>query len=92
MNIRELLSFESEIADLFNKGKIKAPIHLYYGNEDQLIKIFKNVNREDWVFCSWRSHYQCLLKGVPKTIIKNEIINGKSNSILKIICNKNIHR
>ena len=41
MNIQELLSFENEIADLFNKGKIKAPIHLYYGNENKLIKIFK---------------------------------------------------
>jgi pyruvate dehydrogenase E1 component alpha subunit len=81
MNIQELLSFESEIADLFNKGKIKAPIHLYYGNEAQLIKIFKNINRDDWVFCSWRSHYQCLLKGVPKTIIKKEITNGKSISL-----------
>ena len=81
MNIHELLSFESEIADLFNKGKIKAPIHLYYGNEAHLIKIFKNINRDDWVFCSWRSHYQCLLKGVPKTIIKKEITNGKSISL-----------
>ena len=78
MNIQELLSFENEIADLFNKGKIKAPIHLYYGNENKLIKIFKKINRDDWVFCSWRSHYQCLLKGVPPEYLKEQILAGKS--------------
>ena len=29
MDKRELIIFEEEIADLFNKGKIKAPVHLY---------------------------------------------------------------
>ena len=33
------------------------------------------------VLCSWRSHYQCLLKGVPPKKIKNEIIDGKSISL-----------
>ena len=35
----------------------------------------------DWIFCSWRSHYQCLLKGVPKDQLKQEIIEGKSISL-----------
>ena len=30
----ELISFETEIGDTFNQGKIKAPIHLYSGNEE----------------------------------------------------------
>ena len=30
----ELISFETEIGDLFNAAKIKAPVHLYHGNED----------------------------------------------------------
>jgi len=74
----ELIAFEQEIAECFNKGDIKAPIHLYDGNEQQMIEIFKNINEQDWVFCSWRSHYQCLLKGVPREKIKEAILDGRS--------------
>ena len=75
---QELIDFELDIADIFNSGLNKAPIHLYSGNEDQMIDIFKNINEDDWLFCSWRSHYQCLLKGVPPNLLKQDIINGKS--------------
>jgi TPP-dependent pyruvate/acetoin dehydrogenase alpha subunit len=74
----ELIAFETEIADIFNAAKIRAPIHLYSGNEAQMIKIFRDVKPEDWVFCSWRSHYQCLLKGVPREKVKAEILAGHS--------------
>lgn len=73
-----LIKFEEEIADLFNNAKIKAPVHLYYGNEEQLINIFKKIKKKDWVFCSWRSHYQCLLKGVPEKKLEKSIIKGNS--------------
>ena len=43
-----------------------------------MIEIFKQITDDDWVFCTWRSHYQCLLKGVPQEQIKNDIIEGKS--------------
>ena len=36
----ELINFETKIGDAFNKGEIKAPIHLYHGNEDKIIEIF----------------------------------------------------
>ena len=81
MNKKELILFEEEIADLFNKGKIRAPVHLYQGNEDKIIEFFKRINKNDWIFCSWRSHYQCLLKGVPKEEVKKEIIEGRSISL-----------
>jgi pyruvate dehydrogenase E1 component alpha subunit len=74
----ELISFEEEIGEYFNNSMIKAPIHLYYGNEDKMIEIFKDVDKDDWVFCTWRSHYQCLLKGVDKETIKKDILDGKS--------------
>ena len=77
----ELIQFEEEIAELFNKAKIKAPIHLYYGNEDSIIATFRKVRKQDWVFCSWRSHYQCLLKGVPPNKLKKEILAGRSISL-----------
>ena len=74
----QLVDFETDIANCFNNAMIKAPIHLYDGNEEQMINIFKNVEPEDWVFCSWRSHYQCLLKGVPQEQLKQDILDGKS--------------
>ena len=81
MTKKDLVQFEEEIAELFNAAKILAPVHLYYGNEDQIIKVFENIRSQDWVFCSWRSHYQCLLKGVPPKEIKEEIIAGRSISL-----------
>lgn len=75
---QELVAFETDIAECFNNAQIKAPIHLYDGNEQHLIDIFKNVKDEDWVFCTWRSHYQCLLKGVPQEQLKEDILQGKS--------------
>jgi len=77
----DLISFEADIADCFNKAMIKAPIHLYNGNEEQMLEIFKRINENDWVLCSWRSHYQCLIKGVPKERLKNDILAGRSISL-----------
>lgn len=74
----ELIRFEEKICKLFNKKKIKAPIHLYHGNENQIIKVFKKVKKKDWVFCSWRSHYQCLLKGVSERKLIKMIVRGNS--------------
>ena len=79
--IEKLIAFESKIADLFNNGKIKAPVHLSDGNESALINIFKDVRSDDWVFCSWRSHYQALLKGVPAEKVETEILEGRSISL-----------
>lgn len=81
MTKEELISFEEEIAELFNTGKIRAPVHLYSGNEEQIIAVFKNIRPQDWVFCSWRSHYQCLLKGVPRAQVREEILAGRSISL-----------
>lgn len=81
MTKEELIEFEEEIAALFNTGKIRAPVHLYYGNEEPIIQIFRAIRTQDWVFCSWRSHYQCLLKGVPKDRVREEIVAGRSISL-----------
>jgi len=77
----DLIAFEDEIAVEFNQGRIKAPIHLYYGNEHNMIDVFRDIHPEDWVLCSWRSHYQCLLKGVPRERLKSEILAGRSISL-----------
>tara|TARA_B110000014_G_C20091548_1_gene571555 strand:+ start:807 stop:1415 length:609 start_codon:yes stop_codon:yes gene_type:complete len=78
---QELINFETKVANTFNEGKIRAPVHLYYGNEKEIIEVFERVNDEDWVLCSWRSHYQCLLKGVPEDQVFNKILDGQSISL-----------
>lgn len=80
-NSQYLKNFEVYISKLFHQKKIKAPIHLYDGNEKDIIKIFKKINKNDWVFCSWRSHYQCLLKGVPEKKVIESILKGYSISL-----------
>jgi len=76
--VEGLVAFESKIADLFNNGVIRAPVHLSDGSESSIIEIFKSIKAEDWVFCSWRSHYQALLKGVPANRVESEILAGRS--------------
>lgn len=82
MKEKELIDFERDIANSFNSAKIKAPIHLHGNNEKQLIEIFKSIKPNDWVFSSWRSHYHCLLKGVPAEQLRADILNGKSITLI----------
>ncbi len=81
MNKKDLINFEEEIKKIYENGKIRAPIHLSGNNETQLIKIFKKIRKNDWVFSSWRNHYHALLKGIPRTWLKKEIIAGRSMGI-----------
>ena len=76
--VDSLKAYETKIADLFNSGAIRAPVHLSDGNEAPLIELFSKVQPEDWVFCSWRSHYQCLLKGVKPEALESAILEGRS--------------
>lgn len=46
-----------------------------------MIEVFRDIKPEDWVFCSWRSHYPCLRKGVPREVLKAEIVAGRSMSL-----------
>lgn len=87
---QELIDFENEMAAAFERGEIKAPLHLSKGNEQQLIDIFKNIGPNDWVCGSWRSHYHCLLRGVPREELKDAILDGRSIGLCfpkqKVIC------
>jgi len=79
MNTQQLRDFETRIGDAFNRAEIRAPIHLYHGNEAMMQHIFQSVDRQrDWVCCTWRNHYQCLLKGVPPEVLEERIRAGKS--------------
>jgi len=87
----ELIQFETKIGDSFNRGEIKSPIHLYHGNEELMISLFNHIDIEnDWVCCTWRNHYQGLLKGIPEKVLEDNIMQGKSMVVnlpeYKFIC------
>lgn len=94
MNKQDLIDFEKMIADRWDKGLIKYPVHLSGGNEDELIEIFKNIHKDDWVFSTHRSHYHYLLKAfhvMTKDYAKNKlydmIMQGRSMHIMDKQCN-----
>lgn len=76
-----LRAFDLRVADLYNAGEIRAPVHLSGGCEEQLIEYFdRNYDRErgDWICTTWRSHYHCLLAGVDRSRLLGDILVGKS--------------
>ena len=76
-----LIDFETEVKERYEAGEISAPVHLSSNNEEQLIKIFEDVNEDDWVFSSWRNHYHALLHGIPRDTLMDLIVRGKSMSV-----------
>lgn len=75
---KELIEFEEEIARLYEQAKIRTPIHLSGGNENKLIKIFKDYKECDWIFSTYRSHYHWLLSGRDPADLKEQILQGHS--------------
>ena len=49
---RFLKEFETEIAEIFETGVIKAPVHLRTGNESNLVKIFDDYKLDSNDFSS----------------------------------------
>ena len=82
---QDLINFEDLIVSHWEGGKIKGPVHLSNGNEEQLIEISKRIKTTDWVFSTWRSHYHALVKGICPVWLEDQILKGKSITI----CNPN---
>ncbi len=74
----DLKEFTDLVKKTFERGLIKAPVHLSLGNENALIHIFERIKPTDWVFSTHRSHYHALLKGVGQDWLFNEIRAGRS--------------
>lgn len=74
----KLINFEKEISELFEQAKIPYVVHFCGGNEEQLIKIFKDIKKEDYKFSAHRAHYHYLLSGGSPEVLKDKIMKGKS--------------
>jgi pyruvate dehydrogenase E1 component alpha subunit len=81
-DVEGLVQFERKMADYWESGKVRGPIHLSGGNEKELIEIFKRIKKSDWVFSTWRSHYHALLKGISSEWLEQEILDGRSITII----------
>jgi len=78
MDRQGLIDTEKRIVELFKQKKIRSMFHLSGGNEDELIRIFKDIRKQDWVFSTHRSHYHALLKGMPPDELINRVLRGES--------------
>ncbi len=80
LTANQLIEFESNIAQHYEDGKIKAPIHLRDGNEQILVDMFTklNISKDDYVYSTWASHLHALLKGVPPDKVEKDILEGRS--------------
>jgi pyruvate dehydrogenase E1 component alpha subunit len=78
ISITELKQFEQDIAELFRAKKIHCPIHLSGGNEKELIKIFKQIKPDDYVFSTHRNHFHYLLHTGNKAGLISKILAGDS--------------
>jgi TPP-dependent pyruvate/acetoin dehydrogenase alpha subunit len=75
---QEVQQFEDEIAELYEAGKIRGPVHLRDGGEDELWEIFSQVGRDDFVFSTWANHRHALLKGIPPEKVRQRILDCDS--------------
>ena len=80
-SVERLIDFEQRVKEAMERGEVKGPCHLSGGNERQLVGIFKDIKREDWVFATYRSHYHALLHGLPELYVMDEIRAGRSMSL-----------
>ena len=75
----KLRAFEEDVAREVDARRVPGPVHLSGGCEEQLIAYFAERFRPgDWVFSTWRSHYHCLLAGIPSDEVRAEVLSGKS--------------
>lgn len=80
LTAQQLIEFENKIAQIYEDGKIKAPVHLRDGNEQILVDLFSklNISKDDYVYSTWASHLHALLKGIPSGDVEKDILEGRS--------------
>lgn len=82
LTVDDIVQFEEEVKQAFREKKIRAPIHLQCRSHIRyLLKVFEYINEHDYIFTTWRSHAECLLKGVPQNELMDAILAGKSISL-----------
>lgn len=55
--VAELVDFEREMAVAYKEGRVNGPAHFSVGNEEQLIKIFRGLRKEDIIYREKNDEY-----------------------------------
>jgi pyruvate dehydrogenase E1 component alpha subunit len=74
--------FEEKSAEAYVAGKIGGFCHLYIGQEAVAVGAISTVNKEDYVFASYREHGHALAKGMSARSIMAELF-GKATGCSK---------
>ena len=81
--VDSLIAFEKRVEQAFLDKRIRAPVHLCSKSQaEPLIEIFKDIRPQDFVFCTWRSMFHALLKGIPEEELFQMILDGRSMFIM----------
>ncbi len=76
---QSLSAFSQRIREAFLAKRIPGPVHLCDDAQaEPLIRIFSGIRPQDAVFCSWRSSFHALLKGIPEDEVFQQILEGRS--------------
>ena len=75
---QELIDFENKMMILFEEGYLPFLMHFCGGNENQLIELFSNINKSDYILSTHRTHYHYLLAGGSSDDLEEKIKNGNS--------------
>lgn len=91
VDIKTLVTFEDEVRKLWEAGQIRCPVHFSGGNEEELLSIFREVKKDDYVFSTHRNHYHFLLHGGSSARLMAELLRqpdgicrGRSGSMCTI--------
>ena len=74
--------FEEKSAEAYVAGKIGGFCHLYIGQEAVAVGAISAINKEDYVFASYREHGHALAKGMSSRAIMAELF-GKATGCSK---------
>ena len=75
---KELIELEDKIVNKYKDNMLPFLFHLCGGNEEQLIKIFNQINDGDYVFVTHRNHYHAYLHGIDPDLVLDRVSKGRS--------------
>tara|TARA_Y100000591_G_scaffold333096_1_gene373652 strand:+ start:410 stop:1369 length:960 start_codon:yes stop_codon:yes gene_type:complete len=78
--ILRIRKIETKISEEYSKGKMRCPVHLSIGQEAPAVGICSNLNANDQILSSHRSHAHYLAKGGNLKKMLSEIYGKKNGS------------
>ncbi len=73
---------EDTCLDLHRQGLMRASIHLGFGQEAVAVGACSAIHPNDWIAITYRSHAQCLAKGIPSGPLLAEML-GRATGICR---------